>query len=157
LRCCGLSLDACLQKLRYVKRGDEIRGDDLNTKVDCLKALSDWLRRLGVEDPLVDELDAVLSKIPYVKSGDIIQPEHHNLVVDALWKTRDILFGMESEYMKIIELMKERVWALGIGLEYAFSPTIRYYYKLGTINYMSCNLYNISPYNEMVLEKFTAS
>jgi hypothetical protein len=64
---------------------------------------------------------------------------------------------MESEYIKMIELMKVWTWALGIGLEYAVSPTIKAFYKVGTINYMDCNLYNKSPYSEMVLEKFTAS
>ena len=100
-----MSLDACLDKLRYVKYGDEARADDVNTKVECLRALSSVFRQLGVDDPLVDELDAVLSKIPYVKSGDIIQPEHHNYVVDALRKARDILSKMEEYYIAQLNVL----------------------------------------------------
>jgi hypothetical protein len=156
-----MSLDEALKKLRYVKRWpdpeSEIRHEDLNTKIDALKAIRDALKEKVGEDPLVDELDAILNLIPYVKVGDVVEPEHHNLVVDAMWKVRDILGRMESEYMKMIELLKAWTWALGIGLEYAVSPTIKLFYKAGTINYMDCNLYNQSPYSEMVLEKFTAS
>lgn len=94
-----MSLDACLDKLRYVKYGDEARADDANTKVECLKALSTLFKQLGVSDPLVDELDSILAKIRYVKSGDIIQPEDHNYIVDAIKKARDILSSMESYYI----------------------------------------------------------
>jgi hypothetical protein len=156
-----MSLDEALKKLRYVKRWpepeSEIRHEDLNTKIDALKAIRDALKEKVGEDPLVDELDAIIRLIPYVKTGDVVEPEHHNLVVDAMWKVRDILGRMESEYMKMIELLKAWTWALGIGLEYAVSPTIKLFYKMGTINYMDCNLYNQSPYSEMVLDKFTAS
>jgi hypothetical protein len=155
-----MSLDEALKKLRYVKRWpepeSEIRHEDLNMKIDALKAIRDALREKVGEDPLVDELDAILNLIPYVKVGDVVEPEHHNLVVDAMWKVRDILGRMESEYIKMIELLKVWTWALGIGLEYVVSPTIKLFYKAGTINYMDCNLYNKSPYSEMVLDKFTA-
>jgi hypothetical protein len=156
-----MSLDEALKKLRYVKRWpepeSEIRHEDLNMKVDALKAIRDVLKSKVGEDPLVDELDKIIRLIPYVKAGDVVEPEHHNLVVDALYTVRDILDKMESEYIKMMELLKAWTWALGIGLEYAVSPTIKLFYKAGTINYMDCNLYNQSPYSEMVLEKFTSS
>jgi hypothetical protein len=91
--------------LRYVKYGDEARAGDVNTKVECLRALSSVFRQLGVDDPLVDELDAVLSKIPYVKSGDVIQPEHHNYIVDALRKARDIMSKMEEYYASQLDAL----------------------------------------------------
>jgi len=192
-----MSLDEVLKKLRYVKRWpgpeSEIRHEDLNTKIDTLKAIRDALKEKVGEDPLVDELDAILNLIPYAKAGDVVEPEHHNLIVDAMWKVRDILGKMESEYMKMIELLKAWTWALGIGLEYTvaptiklfyvlglaydidfttgktmqyekllslesmIAPTIKLFYKTGTINYMDCNLYNQTPYSEVILEKFTAS
>jgi hypothetical protein len=99
-----LSLDTCLQKLRYVKYGDEVRASDVLTKLECLKALRDTLKTKAAEmgcpservDPLVDQLDSILAAIRYVRSGDIIQPEDHNYVVDALRKARDILAEIES-------------------------------------------------------------
>jgi len=99
-----LSLDICLQKLRYVKYGDEVRASDVSAKLECLKALRDTLKTKATEmgcpseriDPLVDQLDSILATIRYVRSGDIIQPEDHNYVVDALRKARDILSEIES-------------------------------------------------------------
>jgi hypothetical protein len=99
-----LSLDACLDKLRYVKYGDEVRASDVLTKLECLRALRDALKAKATEvgcpservDPLVDQLDSILALIRYVRSGDIIQPEDHNYVVDALKKARDILAEIES-------------------------------------------------------------
>jgi hypothetical protein len=99
-----LSLDACLQKLRYVKHGDEVRASDVLTKLECLRALRDALKAKATEmgcpskrvDPLVDQLDSIISMIRYVRSGDIIQPEDHNYVVDALKKARDVLAEIES-------------------------------------------------------------
>jgi len=85
------SIDACIQRLRYVSRDVEVLSSDLNAVTDCLKALSSVLRVATGGDPLVDELDAILSQIRYVKSGDVIQPEDHNLKVDAIKKARDIL------------------------------------------------------------------
>jgi len=116
-----LSLDACLDKLRYVKYGDEARADDVNTKVECLRALSSVFRQLGVDDPLVDELDAVLSKIPRVKSGDIIQPEHHNYMVDALRKARDILSKMEEYYIAQLNSLASVSPFTGLGVGFGFS------------------------------------
>jgi len=162
LRCSGLSLDACLQKLRYVKSGDEVRGDDLNTKVDCLKALSNWLRQLGVEDPLVDELDAIIQQIRYVKSGDVIQPEDHNYVVDALKKARDIIAGMESHYVSLIyQLQGLTPWGLlGVGysttdwLGGVYTPTISYVQvpPLGSSYVVDTPITATSPYSEMTVE-----
>jgi hypothetical protein len=99
-----LSLDACLDKLRYVKYGDEVRASDVLTKLECLKALRDTLKAKVAEvgcpservDPLVDQLDSIIAMIRYVRSGDIIQPEDHNYIVDALKKARDILSEIES-------------------------------------------------------------
>ena len=99
-----MSLDICLQKLRYVKYGDEVRASDVSAKLECLKALRDTLKTKATEmgcpseriDPLVDQLDSILATIRYVRSGDIIQPEDHNYVVDALRKARDILAEIES-------------------------------------------------------------
>jgi hypothetical protein len=99
-----LSLDACLDKLRYVKYGDEVRASDVLAKLECLKALRDALKAKVAEmgcpseriDPLVDQLDSIITMIRYVRSGDIIQPEDHNYVVDALRKARDILAEVES-------------------------------------------------------------
>ncbi len=99
------TLDACLQRLRYVKDANivgkipdaEIRASDLNDTKECLKLLSQELRnRLG-NDPLVDELDAIISRIPYVYTFDYVLPEHHNLVVDALKKARDIIAKMAPQ------------------------------------------------------------
>jgi hypothetical protein len=95
---------------------DEVRSGDVNTKVECLRALSSMFRQLGVDDPLVDELDAVLSKIPYVKSLDVIQPEHHNYVVDALKKARDILSNMESYYISGYNKLSHLIDVLTGGL-----------------------------------------
>jgi hypothetical protein len=99
-----LSLDTCLSKLRYVKYGDEVRADDVNTKVECIRVLRDTSKAKAAElgcpservDPLVEELDSILATIRYVRSGDIIQPEDHNYVVDALKKARDILAEIEA-------------------------------------------------------------
>ena len=99
-----MSLDICLQKLRYVKYGDEVRASDVLTKLECLKVLRDTLKTKADEmgspservDPLVDQLDSILATIRYVRSGDIIQPEDHNYVVDALKKARDVLAEIES-------------------------------------------------------------
>jgi hypothetical protein len=104
LRLGFLSLDACLQKLRYVKYGDEVRASDVLAKLECLKALRDALKTKAAEvgcpservDPLVDQLDSIIAMIRYVRSGDIIQPEDHNYVVDALRRARDILSEIES-------------------------------------------------------------
>jgi hypothetical protein len=104
-----LSLDICLQKLRYVKYGDEVRASDVLTKLECLKALRDTLKTKAAEmgcpservDPLVDQLDSILATIRYVRSGDIIQPEDHNYVVDALKKARDILAEIESYCLEV--------------------------------------------------------
>jgi hypothetical protein len=99
-----LSLDACLEKLRYVKYGDEVRASDVLTKLECLKALRDTLKAKAAEmgcpseriDPLVDQLDSIIAMIRYVRSGDIIQPEDHNYIVNALRKARDILAEIET-------------------------------------------------------------
>jgi hypothetical protein len=104
-----LSLDECLQKLRYVKYGDEVRASDVLTKVECLKVLRDTLKTKASEmgcpservDPLVDQLDSILATIRYVRSGDIIQSEDHNYVVDALKKARDILAEVESYCLEV--------------------------------------------------------
>jgi hypothetical protein len=93
------SIDACIQKLRYVSSDDEVLSSDLNVVTDCLKAVSSVLRTAIGGDPLVDELDAILSRIRYVKSGDVIEPDDHNLKVDAIKKARDILSNMESYYI----------------------------------------------------------
>ena len=162
MRWSGLSLDACLQKLRYVKSGDEVRGDDLNTKVDCLKALSDWLKQLGVEDPLVDELDAIIQQIRYVKSGDIILPEDHNYVVDALKKARDIIAGMESYYISLLYQMQGLTpWGL-LGVGYSttdwlvdiYTPTISYAQvsPLDSHNMVDTPITATSSYSEMTVE-----
>jgi hypothetical protein len=116
-----LSLDTCLSRLRYVKYGDEVRAEDLNTKLECLKALSALFRQLGVSDPLVDELDEILSRIPYVRSGDIIQPEHHNYVVDALRKVRDIIAKMEEYYITQLSILASISPFAGLGVSYGFS------------------------------------
>jgi hypothetical protein len=99
-----LSLDACLQELRYVKYGDEVRASDVLSKLECLRALRDTLKVKATEmgcpseriDPLVEQLDSVIAMIRYVRTGDIILPEDHNYVVDALRKARDVLAEMES-------------------------------------------------------------
>jgi hypothetical protein len=104
LRLGFLSLDACLEKLRYVKYCDEVRASDVMAKLECLKALRDTLKAKAAEmgcpservDPLVDQLDSIIAMIRYVRSGDIIQPEDHNYVVDALKRARDILSEIES-------------------------------------------------------------
>jgi hypothetical protein len=93
------SVDACIQRLRYVSADAEVLSSDLNAVTDCLKALSSVLRTATGGDPLVDELDAILSKIRYVRSGDVIEPDDHNLKVDAIKKARDILSKMESYYI----------------------------------------------------------
>jgi hypothetical protein len=155
------SFGECVDSLRYVVEGMPIDSKDWDAITCCLRLAKDMIDKyrykhgiaIDVTDPLIDELDAILTKIRYVMTGDIVEPEDHNLKVDALRKIRDILDRME----KTIELLKAWTWALGIGLEYAVSPTIKLFYKLGTINYMDCNLYNQSPYSEVILEKFTSS
>jgi hypothetical protein len=165
-----LSLDACLGKLRYVKYGDEVRADDINTKVECLRALSSMFRQLGVNDPLVDELDAVLSIIPYVSSGDVIQPEHHNYIVDALMKVRDILSKMESYYISqvnqlidIINYMSSTLqpWGtltFGYGMSYWFAnPYIPGADSLRlpphyTLSLIDASTYGAGPYSGLNIE-----
>jgi hypothetical protein len=150
-------IDACLRKLRYVVYGAEVKSSDVNDVVECLKAMSIIFRDVRKGDPLVDELDAIIKQIRYVRSGDVIKPEDHNFIVDALWKARDIIGRMESEYMKIIELMKVYTYVFGIGLEYAVSPLIKLFYKMGILKYIDCIIYNRSPYSEFVLEKYIPS
>ena len=128
-----MSLGACLDKLRYVKYGDEVRATDVLTKVECLRVLRDTLKSRAAElgcpseriDPLVDELDAIIAKIRYVRSGDIIQPEDHNYVVDALKKARDILAEIESYCLEVkaqldrcLEELKRLavVWDVRVGV-----------------------------------------
>lgn len=93
-------LGACLERLRYVVEGDEVRSSDLNDKTECLRVIRDIITNIagalsGIPDPpiedLINEFDAVLSQIRHVASGDVILPEDHNYVVDALKKLRDIL------------------------------------------------------------------
>ncbi|MCQ5337286.1 MAG: hypothetical protein NO475_03715 [Candidatus Methanomethylicia archaeon] len=103
-------IDEMLKRLRYVKRypdpESEIRHDDINAKIDTLKAIRDVLKEKIGEDPLVDELDAILNLIPYVKVGDTVEPEHHNLIVDALKKVRDLLAKIEEYYAEKYEELK---------------------------------------------------
>jgi hypothetical protein len=93
------SIDACIQRLRYVSADTEVLSSDLNDVTDCLKALSSVLRTATGGDPLVDELDAIITNLRYFKSGDILYPDDHNLKVDAIRKVRDILAKMESYYI----------------------------------------------------------
>jgi hypothetical protein len=133
-------LDQCLSLLRYVSEGDEVFHDDINKKVECLKALSVIFRQLRPDDPLVDELDSILNKIPYVKTGDIIMPDHHNLIVDALRKARDILSRMESYYLSQINNLLSIIDSLsqiagGIRITYFQTPaplTYMFYFGLVT-------------------------
>jgi hypothetical protein len=115
------SIDACIQRLRYVSRDVEVLSSDLNAVTDCLKALSSVLRVATGGDPLVDELDAILSQIRYVKSGDVIQPEDHNLKVDAIKKARDILAKMESYYVSQLNILASISPFAGLGIGFGFS------------------------------------
>jgi hypothetical protein len=101
----------------------------VNTKVECLRLLKDYLisksESLGVPkesvDPLVDELDKILNMIPYVRSGDIIQPEHHNYIVDALRKVRDLLAKMEEYYISLINYLATISPSAGLGVGFGFT------------------------------------
>jgi hypothetical protein len=118
-----MSLDEALKKLRYAKRWpepeSEIRHQDLNTKIDALKAIRDALKEKVGEDPLVDELDAIIRLIPYVKAGDVVEPEHHNLIVDAMWKVRDLLAKIEEKYKAMIwrRLITPPIWGVDGGVD----------------------------------------
>jgi hypothetical protein len=115
------SIDACIQKLRYVSSDTEVLSSDLNAVTDCLKALSSVLRTVIGGDPLVDELDAILSRIRYVKSGDVIEPDDHNLKVDAIKKARDILSNMESYYISQLNMLAAVSPFTGLGVGFGFS------------------------------------
>jgi hypothetical protein len=168
-----LSLDACLGKLRYVKYGDEVRADDINTKVECLRALSSMFRQLGVNDPLVDELDAVLSIIPYVSSGGRNSAGAPQYIVDALMKVRDILSKMESYYISqvnqlidIINYMSSTLQPWGtLTFGYwatdrrgdLYTPTISYvqtplHYALALLDVL---VYGASAYSALSIEYLT--
>jgi hypothetical protein len=118
-----MSLDEALKKLRYVKRWpepeSEVRHEDLNTKVDALKAIRDVVKSKVGEDPLIDELGAIMRRIPYVKAGDIVEPEHHNLIVDAMWKVRDLLAKIEEKYKAMIwrRLITPPIWGVDGGVD----------------------------------------
>jgi len=73
-------LAECVGRLRYVSEGDEVRSEDYNTKVDCIKILLDYLG--GIMD--VEKLREYVNKMRYVKAMDIIEPDDHNLIVDVL-------------------------------------------------------------------------
>jgi len=97
------SLDKCIDNLYYVSVNTYVSSSDINTLVDCMKALSAVLRERVGDDPLVDELDAIIAKMRYVTSGDTILPEDHNYLVDAIKKARDVLARMEEYYKSLIE------------------------------------------------------
>jgi len=84
-------LAECVERLRYVGEGDEVRAEDYNVKVDCIRMVRDALAELDPLDPSVEELGRIVERLGYVRSGDIIEPEHHNLVVDALKVVHEIL------------------------------------------------------------------
>jgi hypothetical protein len=167
------SVDACIQKLRYVSYDVEVLSSDLNTVTDCLKAVSSVLRTIARGDPLVDELDAILSKIRYVKSGDVIEPDDHNLKVDAIKKVRDILSKMENYYISQINALINLInyilnvlqpWnnlVFGYGTTDWFgdlyTPTIRFeqvtpFYAL---NMLDAPTYGSSAYTELAIDYLT--
>jgi len=101
------ALDECLGKLRYVSRGEYVKTDELNTRVDCVKLLRGFLAEKRPDDPIIDELDAVIAKLRYVRAGDIILPEDHNYVVDALRKAREVVAKIEEYYREQLEKLLE--------------------------------------------------
>jgi hypothetical protein len=115
------SIDACIQKLRYVSSDTEVLSSDLNDITDCLKALSSVLRVAIGGDPLVDELDAIIAKLRYVRSGDVVEPDDHNLKVDAIKKARDILAKMESYYVSQLNILASISPFAGLGVGFGFS------------------------------------
>jgi len=104
-----------IEKLRYVKVGDEVRTSDYNIKVNCVKLIRDNLLKLNPENPSIRELEKILEKLEYARTGDTIPPEHHNLIVDALKVISSIL-----EY-----LLKPRLQpALGLTVAYDTSTIL---------------------------------
>jgi hypothetical protein len=145
-------LDQCLSLLRYVSEGDQVFHDDINRKVECLKALNSLFRYFRPDDPLVDELDNILSRIPYVKTGDIIMPDHHNLVVDALKKARDIISRMEDYYISLINRFLELIPWSGLGLGYGYGLPNLYFRPLISTTLLDIPLILSSPSTSLSLD-----
>ena len=145
-------LDQCLSLLRYVSEGDQVFHDDINRKVECLRALSSLFRYFHPDDPLVDELDSILSKIPYVKTGDLIMPDHHNLIVDALKKARDIISRMESYYISLINRLLELIPWSGLGLGYGYGLPNLYFIPLRSTTFLDIPSILSSPSTQLGLD-----
>lgn len=94
-------VDECINKLRYVKKGDYVLTRDINDVNDCIKKIANWmvehLISYNIDPEFVYELDPYIYKLRYVKSGDIIEPEDHNNIVDTLKKMRDVMERVEAE------------------------------------------------------------
>ena len=104
-------LAECVGRLRYVGEGDEVRAEDYNMKVDCIRMVRSALAELDPLNPSVEELRKIVERLGHVKAGDIIEPEHHNLVVDALKVVSKIL---EARLLP----------ALGLTVAYEASPVL---------------------------------
>jgi len=143
-----------IEKLRYVKVGDEVRTSDYNIKVNCVKLIRDNLLKLNPENPSIIELEKILEKLEYARTGDTIPPEHHNLIVDALKVISSIL-----EY-----LLKPRLLpALGLTIAYEVSPgysipeliKIPLGIPLYGANLVTLELTATSPFSEMKIYYLT--
>ena len=143
-------LTECVKRLRYVGEGDEVRADDYNIKIDCIRLVRDALAELDPLNPSVEELRKIVEKLGYVKAGDIIEPEHHNLVVDVLKMVSKIL---EARLLP----------ALGLTIAYEASPgysvpeliSIPLGIPLYGANLATLELTATSPFSEMKIYYFT--
>ena len=143
-------LAECVGRLRYVGEGDEVRSEDYNIKVDCIRIVRDVIVELDPFNPSVEELRKIVDKLGYVKAGDIIEPEHHNLVVDALKVISKIL---EARLLPV----------LGLTIAYEVSPgysvpeliSIPLGIPLYGANLATLELTATSPFSEMKIYYLT--
>jgi len=134
-------LDAILTKIRYVRTGDIVEPEDHNLKVDALRKIRDILDRMEKTIELLKAWTWALG----IGLEYTVAPTIKLFYVLGLAYDIDFTTGKTKQYEKLL------------SLEFVVAPTIKLFYKTGTINYMDCNLYNQTPYSEVILEKFTAS
>jgi len=96
----------------------EVRSDDVNNPMDCVRVLRDVVldlaRSVGLDPQFVYELDPIISRFRTVRSGDIILPDDINNINDAIRKVRDILEQIEQA----VSLYPMPGFEVGLGYAY---------------------------------------
>ncbi|TDA41337.1 MAG: hypothetical protein DSO07_05140 [Thermoproteota archaeon] len=90
------SLENIVSTMRYVKPGDEIRAEDINslirytkTAVELIKAIYDlFVSKTGKKLPTVESYISIAemrsSYLKEVMSLEVIYPDNYNMVIDTL-------------------------------------------------------------------------